>query len=567
MKKRLLMLGAMALCLAQGAWAAEPQEVFSKQGMVSSAHELASQAGVEILKKGGNAIDAAVATALALNVVEFNASGIGGGGYMTIRFAKTGEVLTLDYRETAPAAVRKDMFASEESKAEKWSILGGKSVGVPGWLKGMDYALKTYGTMTFGEVAEPAIKLAEEGFVVAPMQNQIITDNFEGLAKYNDSDKLALFEEGLPIEAGKVLRQPDLAATFRSIALLGADKAFYNGPIGEAIVKAVAASGGSMTMDDLRNYKMYVRTPMTGTYRGYQIYSMPPSSSGGAHIVQLLNIMENFDVKTLGHNSPAMAHLWNEATKLVFADRSAYMADSDFVKLPLKGITSKDYAALMAKRITDEVAEEVKPGDPWAFDEGREVRIGGLGSERQSTSSFSVVDQQGNLVASTNTINYFCGSGVMVPDWGFLLNDEMDDFSSNPDSVNAPEPGKRPLSSMSPTIVLDPEGRPFMAVGAAGATRIITAISQIIMNVIDFDMPMDKAIEQGRLHNQSGVKLRVDQGRIAEELIRALTEKGYEVEEAAPGALGTAQCILFNHDKGLINGGADSRRLGVPVGF
>ncbi|PIE54162.1 MAG: gamma-glutamyltransferase [Dethiosulfovibrio peptidovorans] len=543
-------------------------DVYAPHGMVSSAHELASRAGIDILHRGGNAIDAAVATALALNVVEFNGSGIGGGGYMTIRFAETGEVICLDYREEAPASATRDMYASERSKGEKWSVRGGKAVGIPGWLKGIEYALSTYGTMTLAQVASPAVRLAEEGVVVSRMHSGIIAENFDGFSRYNDPEKVPFFEEGLPMEAGRVLKQPDLARTFRLVGEKGSD-VFYNGEIGEALVVAVNEAGGSMTMDDLRRYRIRVRRPVQGTYRGYRIFSMPPSSSGGTHVIQLLNIMENFDVKAMGHNTPAMSHTWAEATKLVFADRNRYMADSDFVKLPLAGLLSKEYAQILAARIPETVAEEVEPGDPWEYEpNGQKTSyVGGVGSERQSTTSFSVVDQRGNIVTSTNSINYFCGSGVMVPGYGILLNNEMDDFSQDPESVNAPAPGKRPLSSMSPTIILDPQGRPFMSLGAAGSTRIITAIVQIIMNVIDHGMTMDEAIEKCRIHNQSGRTMLLDRNGADASLVRALRAMGYDTNLSAPGKLGTAQGILFDNLKGVMDGGADGRRLGVPVGF
>ncbi len=563
----LLLSAAVITSASCAAQAAEPQEVYAEHGMVSSAHELASRAGVEIMQKGGNAIAAAVATALALNVVEFNASGIGGGGFMTVRFAKTGETICLDYRETAPASATKDMYASEQSKKEHWSAYGGKSVAVPGWLKGMCHALDKYGTMSFAQVAEPAVRLAEEGFVVAPMQNDIILGSYENLIKYNGTD-LPFFEDELPIEAGRTLKQPALGKLFRLIGEKGPD-VFYKGEVAQAVVAAVNRAGGNMTMEDLANYEMYDRTPVMGTYRGYQVYSMPPSSSGGTHIVQLLNVMENFDVAAMKPGSAKFAHAWAEATKLVFADRSKYMADTAFVKVPLAGLQSKAYAKEIAAKIDmKKVADKVEAGDPWKYEKGRRsAYAAGHGSERQSTSSVSVVDEQGYIVTATNTINYFCGSAVFVPEYGFLLNDEMDDFSQNPESVNAPEPGKRPLSSMSPTIVLDPQGDPFMSVGTAGATRIITAVAQIIMNVIDFGMPMDAAIEAGRFHNQSGLQLRVDEGRMKDTTLALLKMEGYEIEEVGPGTLGTAQGILFDKTNGRMNGGADSRRLGVPVGF
>lgn len=571
---------ALALALvamtAAAAFAAFPRavsdtkDVYAPNGMVSSAHQLASEAGVEVLKQGGNAIDAAVATALALNVVEFNASGIGGGGFMTVRFAETGEVVCLDYREMAPASSTKDMYASEESKKARETIDGGKSVGVPGWLKGMCYALEKYGTMTFAQVAAPAIRLAEEGFPLHQSQNGIIADDYERLVKYNDLDKIRFFDEnGMPLAAGATLRQPELGKLFRLIAEKGPD-AFYNGPVAEAIVAAVNRNGGNMTVQDLANYKMAIRTPMTGTYRGYSIYSMPPASSGGAHLVQLLNILENFPMAEYGHNSPLAIHTFAEASKMVFADRTKYMADMDFAELPLAGLTSKAYAQKLASKIDPYVvAQEVEADDPWAFQDGKKVSdVRGLGPERISTSSFSTVDAQGNVVASTNTINYFMGSAVIVPEYGFLLNDEMDDFSQNPESVNAPEPGKRPLSSMSPTIVLDPMGRAYMSIGAAGATKIFPSVAQIIMNTIDYGMTMNDAIQAPRVHNQlsggKAGKLCVE-GHLDESTIMYLKLRGYDVEEDSH--VGTAQGILFDHTKGLMDGGADHRRLGVPVGY
>ncbi|MDY3869426.1 MAG: gamma-glutamyltransferase [Pyramidobacter sp.] len=567
MKKiRIALFAALAAALcACTAFAYEVNEVYAEHGMVSSAHELASKAGVEIMQKGGNAIDAAVATALALNVTEFNASGIGGGGFMTIRFAKTGEVVCLDYREMAPASATKDMFASEQAKKESWSIYGGKSVGVPGWLMGMDYALKKYGTMSFAEVAAPAIKLAEEGFVFHAKQTDIVADKYDRLVMYNDPATLPFLSGELPFEAGNVFKQPALGKLFRLIAQDGIG-VFYGGPVAEAIVSAVNRNGGSMTVEDLKNYRMHVRKPVEGTYRGYRIYSVPPASSGGTHVIQLLNIMENFDVKALGHNTIEFAKVFNPACRLVYADRSAYMADSEFAKLPLAGLQSKEYAKLLADTIkADAVPENPKAGDPWKYEsEPRATHVGGLGNERQSTSSFSVVDQAGNIVTSTNTINYYMGSSVYVPEYGFLLNDEMDDFSSNPESVNAPEPGKRPLSSMSPTIVLDPEGRAFMSIGAAGSTRIITAVAQIIMSVIDHGMEMDASIESPRVHNQSGKTVRMDTDRHEKKFTDDIRAAGYEIVETN---IGTPHGILFDHAKNRLNGGAYSRGLGVPVGF
>ncbi len=571
MKKVMSALVVFAFVLAAGAASAgEVHEVYSKNGMVSSAHKLASQAGVEILKKGGNAIDAAMATMLALNVVEPNASGIGGGGFSTIRFAKTGEVVELDYREVAPLSATRDMYASEASKKAKESVLGGKAVGVPGIVKGIFTALEKYGTMTFAEVAAPAIRLAEEGFEVHPMQNQIITDEFAKLSKY--SPGCAFLPDGLPAETGTILRQPALGFAFRLLGEKG-PSVFYEGEIGEAVVAAVRAAGGKMSMEDLKNYKVLIQKPVHGTYRGYSIYSTPPASSGGTHIVQLLNIMENFDVAAMKHNSPDYLHHLAEAMKLVFADRQKYMADTAFVNVPLGGLSSKEYAKELAGKIRRyDVMKEVTAGDPWPHNESKkQAYLGGGGNQHISTSSFSVVDAEGNIVASTNTVNFFFGSGVVVPEFGFVLNNEMDDFAQNPESVNAPEPGKRPLSSMSPTIVLDPQGNPFMTIGAAGAMRIISAVSQIVMNVVDFGMSMDEAIEQPRIFNPAGGgkagKLLIEEG-ISQSTVSYLKLRGHDLDvQPFGGYFGTAQGILFDHVKGRMNGGADSRRLGVPVGY
>ncbi len=571
MRKNIFSLVFFALAFAAGtAFAAdiEVHEVYAEKGMVSSAHELASRAGVEIMEKGGNAIDAAIATMLALNVVEPNASGIGGGGFMTIRFAETGEVVALDYRETAPASATKDMFASDYSRQTRDSLSGGKSVGVPGIVLGIFTALERYGTMSFAKVAEPAIRLAEEGFEVHRMQTGIIADNYEKLSKYNLETRF--MPDGLPAETGTILKQPELAKAFRMIAKDGSD-AFYKGPVGEAVVVAVNRTGGNMTMEDLSGYEVLVHEPIKGSYRGYSIYSTPPASSGGTHIVQLLNIMERYPVYEWRHNSAEYLHHLAEAMKLIFADRQKYMADTAFVKVPLVGLVSKEYAKLLTSKIKpDAVMTEVPYDDPWPFNIGeKSVYLGGGDNTHNSTSSFSVVDVAGNIVASTNTVNFFFGSGVVVPEYGIVLNNEMDDFAKDPASVNAPEPGKRPLSSMSPTVVLNPEGKPFMTLGAAGATRIIATIAQIIMNVVDFGMPMDEAIEQARVFNfasggQAGQFL-MEEG-VAGEVVQALGALGHDIQ-VRPRGIGTAQGILIDHEIERMNGGADSRRLGVPVGF
>ncbi|NLL35935.1 MAG: gamma-glutamyltransferase [Fretibacterium sp.] len=574
MRKLTCILLAAFVLSCSAAFAVEVHDVYADKAMVSSAHELASRAGVEILKQGGNAIDATVATMLALNVVEPAASGIGGGGFSLIRFAKTGEVVFLDYRETAPASATKDMYASEQAKKELWSLEGGKAVGVPGMVLGIFTALEKYGTMTFAQVAEPAIRLAEEGFEVEPSLNTMFMDKFNILKKFNEEKDIPYFSEGLPLSAGETLKQPLLAATFRLLGEKG-PSAFYDGPIGEAVVKAVNSKGGAMTLEDLKSYRLEVREPVFGTYRGYKIYSAGPASSGGTHILETLNILENFDLKALGHNTPDYLHLMAETYKRVFADRQKYMADPAFTKVPLKGLTHKGYAAELAKGIDMKKASQtVTPGDPWPWEEGKKAEYkGDLRGSHHSTTHFSVVDAEGNIVASTNTINYWLGSGVIVPEYGFALNNQMDDFAQDPESVNAPEPGKRPLSSMSPTIMLTEDDKPFMTLGAAGAWRIISGVCQTILNVVDFGMTMDQAIEAPRIFCASwnGEQEDLDiETEFPQSVMDDLKARGHKVHPATRledggSFFGTVQAILFKDGK--MNGGADSRRLGVPVGY
>ena len=561
-----LLLSALlvTLLLASGAFAAGRGDVVTKNGMVSSAHGLASEAGVEIMTKGGNAIDAAVATSLALSVVEHHFSGIGGGGFAMIRFAKTGEVVFLDYREMAPASATKGMYEDEKIKSIRT-----RYTGVPGFIEGLFYMLEKYGTMTFAQVAEPAIRLAEEGWVVEPNQLKWYESMYMPFVDVYTEEENSFLNEGIPYQVGERMKLPNLAKTYRLIAEKG-PSVVYEGEIGEAIVKEVNRLGGDMTMDDMKNYKLYERAPMTGTYRGYKIYSSPPSSSGGTHIVEALNIMENFPVSEWKVDSPERLHTLAEVYRIVFADRERYMADSDFVEVPLKGLTHKEYAKYQAARIkADSTMKEVQAGSPWRFDKLETAKLfpPAPASIGHNTTHLSVADKDGNMVACTNTHNVPVG---FVPGYDFLLNDELDDFAKSASSANAPEPMKRPLSSMSPTIVLDPEGKPFMTVGSAGAWRIITAVSQIIMNVVDYNMTMDQAINHHRIFTYASggkpAKFMVE-GPVGDELKEALEKVGEEIDVRDFGDyFGTSQGILYNKD-GELNGGADSRRLGVPVGF
>lgn len=534
-----------------------PQDAIAAHGMVAAAHPLAAQTGVEILKKGGNAIDAAVATAFALNAVEPNASGIGGGGFMVIRFAKTGEIVILDYRERAPAVSTKDMYASEQAKEEGWTYLGGKAIAVPGTLMGLKTALDEYGTMTLEEVMTPAINYMENGFEITETFSQIIKDEYEKLTVWNDPFAIAYLKDGLPLETGDILVQKDLANTYREILEKGIGH-FYGGELGQKIADAVQEKGGILTLQDLKDYKVRRHEPVTGSYRGYDIYSMPPPSSGGTHLIQILNIMENFDIANMNYLGPTHISVLAEAMKMAFADRAKYMGDPAFAPdIPLKGLTSKEYAKFLANQIdVTNPKMEIPAGDPGQF-------------EHQSTSHISVIDVEGNAVALTQTINYFFGSGVIVPEVGIIMNNEMDDFSTNPESPNAPEPGKTPLSSMSPTI-LEKDGETFMVLGSPGATRIFTAMAQIISNVIDFGMSMDEAIEAPRMHcySSGGKAMPIYlENRIPVLTIEALKLLGNEVEIKGDYDLyfGGAQGIMLKN--GVLFGGGDSRRDGVAIGY
>jgi gamma-glutamyltranspeptidase/glutathione hydrolase len=559
---------AAASCAAAANAPIEFTDVTAANGMVAAANKLASEAGVKILQKGGNAIDAAVATALALNVVEPNASGIGGGGFAIIRL-KDGTVYCWDFREMAPGSSTKDLFSSEQSKKEQWPVVGGKSIGVPGSVAGLFTILEKHGTLPFSQVAEPAIELAEKGFLTDALLVSMVKDNFEKLSTYNP-EGTSYTPDGLPLEEGVQLKQPKLAATFRLLAEKGPSE-FYSGSIGQAVVAAANKAGANMTMQDLANYKIEQRTPVEGTYRGYKIISQPPASSGGTHVIQILNVMENFPVQKWGHNGERYLHHLAETSKMMFADRSRYMADTAFADVPLKGLTSKEYAKALASSIGDKAKTEIKFGDPFAYQEAKKTSSAPAGdhNEHYSTTHFSVLDKDGNMVAWTWSVNYFFASGVYVPEFGFLLNDEMDDFSTDPTSVNAPEPGKRPLSSMTPTLVLSPDGSPFMTLGSPGATRIILAVAQIIMNAIDFGMTMDEAIEAPRLFNSisggKAGKLMIEAG-VDPTTLETLKLRGHDVDARAKDLyFGGAQGIMLKGGK--IIGGADSRRNGVAVGY
>ncbi|MDY2795728.1 gamma-glutamyltransferase [[Pasteurella] aerogenes] len=513
--------------------------VFGKQGMVASEQELATQVGVEVLQQGGNAVDAAVAVGFALAVVLPNAGNIGGGGFMVLHDGKSGENFTVDFREMAPSKASRDMYLDEQG-----NVVDGKSlythfaVGVPGTVAGMEYALKKWGSLPLEKVIAPAIKLAEEGFIVSNTLAATLQEEAETLGKWESSKKI-FFKNDRPLVAGERLVQADLANSLRQIAQQGA-KAFYEGEIAQKIVAEMEKHNGLITLEDMKGYQSVERKPIVGEYRGYKIVTMPPPSSGGIHLVQILNMLENYSLADSGSNSAETIHYLAETMKLAYADRSEYLGDPDFVKIPVTGLTSKDYAKELIQAIDPDKARpaaEIKPGKPQPY-------------ESDQTTHYSVMDKAGNAVAVTYTLNLNFGSGIVAEGTGILLNNEMDDFSAKPGvanafgliggDANAVEGKKRPLSSMTPTLVLKND-KPWLVTGSPGGARIITTVLQSILNTIDHGMNPAEAIVTPRVHHQwLPDELRVEEG-LSPDTLKLLVERGHKISEKAP--MGRIQII------------------------
>jgi len=536
--------------------------VYGKNGMVASEQGLATQVGLDILKQGGNAIDAAVAVGFALAVVLPNAGNIGGGGFMVLHDDKTGKDVAIDFREIAPAKASRDMYLDNQG-----NVIDGKSLfthdasGVPGTVAGMEYALKKWGTMPLSKVLEPAIKLADKGFIVSDVLAQTLKEEKSTLGKWSSS-KVIFFKNGEPLKSGDLLVQKDLAKSLRLIAKQGA-KAFYQGEIATKIAKEMQSHGGTMTLEDLKAYKVVERQPIIGDYRGYKVVTMPPPSSGGVHLIEILNMLEHYPIKEDGVNSAKNIHHMAESMKLAYADRSEYLGDPDFVKIPVTGLTSKAYANERVKTIDDNKARlssTIKPGKPQPY-------------ESDQTTHFSVMDKAGNAVAVTYTLNLNFGSGIVVEGTGILLNNEMDDFSVKPGvpnafglvggTANAIEAKKRPLSSMTPTIVMK-NNKPWLVTGSPGGARIITTVLQSVVNTIDHEMNPAEAIITPRVHHQwLPDELRVEEG-ISPDTIKLLQDKGHKVVTKAP--MGRIQIIQAD-DSGFY-GYSDPRNPdGKTLGF
>lgn len=541
----------------------DDREGTGENGVVTSANVYASQAGLKVLEEGGNAVDAAIAVSYALGVVEPQASGLGGGGFMLVHTAD-GKDSFIDYREVAPAAQDAYSWLDENGEVKNGGTAnsrGGLAIGVPGEVAGMEYARENFGSgkVTRQQIMQPAIDLATQGYLVSTYQSQQITDHYgDMVGDYPVLGSYYLREDGLPYQNGDILRNPDLAKSLQLIADGGAD-VFYTGELADAIIAEIEKYDGLMTKEDLANYKVNLREPVSSTYRGYKIISCPPPSSGGTHLVEILNVLENYDVASMEVNSPEYVHLFSETFKAAFADRAAYMADTDFVEnVPLSGLTSKDYAKTIADKITDQ-SQKWEKGNP-------------MGYEGNSTTSFSVADKEGNIVTVTQTIECFFGSAVAVPEYGFILNDQMHDFSTDPESVNCVEGGKHPLSSMSPTVVLKEDGSPFMTLGTPGGVRIFPTIAQVISRVIDSGMSLQDAINTARIFdngNDDGVCYELAAPNAVDEAaVKALKEMGHTVTEKGEwdSFFGGVQGVIYMDD-GTLHGAADPRRDGKALGY
>ena len=536
--------------------------VEARNGMVATEQELATQIGVDILKAGGNAVDAAVAVGFALAVALPNAGNIGGGGFMMVHDAKSGKDIALDFREVAPKGASRNMYLDD-----KGNVIDGKSlythyaVGVPGTVAGMTHALSRWGTMPLSKVMAPAIALAEKGYPVSVTLAKTLDQEKKNMGQWPATQAI-FWKNGAPLKTGDRLVQKDLAQSMRLISQQGA-KAFYQGAIAQKIAAEMAPHAKAITLQDLRDYKVVEREPVRGSYRGYQIVTMPPPSSGGAHLLQILNMMERWPMNQWGVDSAQSVHYMTEAMKLAYADRSEYLGDPDFVKIPLKGLISKNYANELAATIQPGKArpsKDIKPGKPQPY-------------ESDQTTHYSVVDKAGNAVAVTYTLNTNFGSGIVAKGTGIVLNNEMDDFSAKPGvanayglvggDANAVQAGKRPLSSMTPTLVLK-DGKPALVTGSPGGARIITTVLQQVVNYIDYGMNPAEAAATPRFHHQwTPDELRIEKGFSADTLA-LLRQWGHNV--ALKPSMGRTQTIEIK--SGTLYGASDPRNPdGKTMGY
>ncbi len=550
------------------ALAAFVQPLHSKHAMVVSAEPLASEAGLSVLRQGGNAVDAAVATTFAISVVEPYAAGIGGGGFLLLYQSQTHEMKALDFRERAPLRATRNMYLDAQGKVRpKASINGYLAVGVPGTVAGLYQVQRQYGRLPWKTVVAPAIRLAQDGFVVTESFVKIAELRKELLLN-NPGTRQVFTHNGAIYQPGDTLVQRDLAQTLQAIAK--DPQSFYTGNIARAIAADMASNGGLITLDDLKSYKPIWRTPLCGTFRQARICSMPPPSSGGVHLLEILNIIGDTDFKSLGWHNPDALQLVVEAMKIAYADRSEYLGDPDFVKVPVAALTNRAYALRRRQEIRLDRARpssEVKPVD-------RETLQRFSKGESSDTSHLTVVDEQHNAVSLTFTVNYGFGSGVVVPGTGILLNDEMDDFAAAADvsnvyglvggDANAIAPRKTPLSSMTPTIVTE-NNRLRLATGSPGGSTIITTVLQVVLNVLAYGMNAGAAVSAPRVHHQwLPDELKIEPFGLDIATLEDLRRRGHQIKEQYPW--GNSNAIIVRPD-GSLEGAADPRGEGSPSGY
>jgi len=580
--KLLILLAIAILALGAIPAAASVQPVHAAHAIVVSVHNLASQVGVDIMQAGGNAVDAAVATGFALAVVHPPAGNIGGGGFMLIRMAD-GKTHFLDYREMAPAAATRDMYLDAQGNVIPGaSEIGYKAIGVPGSVAGMVYAEQKYGRLTLKQVMAPAIQLAHEGYSLTWQEANDMHDRH--LAEFPES-RCVFQRNGDYYKQGEIFRQPDLARTLQRIADKPDD--FYHGALARELAEAMQKGGGLMTAADLAHYQVKEREPVHGTYRGYEVISAPPPSSGGAVLIEMLNILEGYDLGKMGERSAQSIHYTIEAFRRAFFDRAEFMGDPDFAKIPVAQLIDKKYAAAWQETIDPEHATPSKDlKRPAIFSELEQYAAAHPPAqpppESNHTTHYSVMDADGNAVAVTTTINDWFGSRVTAEGLGFLLNDEMDDFSSKPgvpnsdgliqSSTNAIGPGKRPLSSMTPTIVVR-DGKTVMVLGSPGSSKIITTVANVLMGVVDYGMNIQEAVDAPRFHNQwMPDRVNVEKW-FSLDTVNLLQHMGYNVQVGLRYGANTssywsdAECIAVDAKTGDRLGASDVRDGGKAVGY
>lgn len=574
--RNLLILCSLCVLLAARTAAAPLRPTHAPRAIVTSVHELASRAGIEMLRSGGNAVDAAVATGFALAVVHPQAGNLGGGGFLLLRNA-AGETHFIDYREKAPAAATQNMYLDAQGNVlsdsnPNSSVVGYRSIGVPGSVAGLVYAEKKYGKLSLQKVIAPAIKLARDGFALAYEDARDIKED-EHLAQFPESKRLFL-RNGNYYQPGELLKQPELARTLERIAKNPDD--FYHGAMARELAAAIRKGGGLITAADLAAYEVKEREPIRGTYRGYDIISAPPPSSGGVALIEILNILEGFDLAKLGNRSADAIHLEAEAFRRAFADRAEFMGDPDYAKVPVAQLIDKKYAEAWRESIDLNHASLSKDLKRPPFAELERVAQSRLKPipEPQDTTHYSVVDAEGNAVSVTTTLNDSFGSRVTAEGLGFLLNDEMDDFAAKqgvPNAygliqgpANAIGPGKRPLSAMTPTIVLK-NGKLFLVLGSPGGPTIITTVANVLIGVVDFGLDIQEAVNAPRFHHQWLPDQIFVEDRLSPDTMNVLRSKGHTLK--IEHFWGDAECIMIDPKTGERLAGTDGRNNGKAVGY